>query len=211
MLLTGFAPFAGEPVNPSALIAQALDGQTIGQYRVHSAILPVSFGAAPRVLRALLRRHQPQAVIALGQAGGRARIGLERVALNLIDARIPDEDGAQPIDQPVRRRAPAARFSTAPLKHLLGAALQQDWPVEISFSAGSFVCNALYFELLQQLSRKPLVPAVFIHVPWLPEQAARHSGPCMALSEQTAIIAGMIAELGRVPGDPAPLSGGREC
>ena len=110
-----------------------------------------------------------------------------------------------------RRRAPAARFSTAPLKQLLGAALQQGWPVEISFSAGSFVCNALYFELLQQLSRKPVVPALFIHVPWLPEQAARHSGPGLALSEQTAIIAGLIAELGHAPGQTSLISGGREC
>lgn len=210
LLLTGFAPFAGDSENPAALIAQALDGRVLGSWQVRSGILPVSFAAAPRQLRQLLRQHQPEAVVALGLAAGRARIGLERVALNLIDARIPDEDGAQPIDQPVRRGSPAARFSTAPLKVLLAAAQHAGWPVELSLSAGSFVCNALYYELLQQLRRRPQCPGLFIHVPALPQQAERH-GAALPLQLQIEVIGGLLAQLDASLPPGAVPSGGSEC
>lgn len=195
VLLTGFDPFGGEPVNPSAAVVQALQDHVVAGMRVMGAVLPVSFARARRQLRALLRAHQPVAVLALGQAGGRAEIGLERVALNLIDARIADADGAQPLDVPVLTGAPAARFSTAPLKSMLARARAAGWPVGISLSAGSYVCNALYFHLLQALRRRPSCPAVFVHLPWLPEQAVRQGGPALDLATQVDVVRGLLQVL----------------
>src|SRR5689334_23484389 len=111
-LVTGFSPFDGEAVNPSQLIAQALHGRTIAGHRIVGATLPTEFATSLATLNELLKRHRPALVLALGQAGGRAEISLERIAVNLIDARIPDNAGAQPVDIAVVEKAPNAYFST---------------------------------------------------------------------------------------------------
>lgn len=177
VLLTGFEPFAGEAINPSQELVRALAGRTIAGHRLHGAALPVAFASAGTALAAAIARTRPVLVLALGQAGGRARISLERVAINLVDARIADNDGAQPIDQPVLAGAPAAYFSTLPVKAMLAALQAAGIPAELSFSAGSFVCNAVFFTLLHQLARHhPGVRGGFIHIPYLPAQAAAHAG-----------------------------------
>jgi len=174
-LVTGFAPFGGETVNPSQLIAQELDGQTIAGHGIVGATLPTAFATSLVALRELLARHKPTLVLAVGQAGGRAGISLERVAINLIDARIADNAGAQPVDIAVVEKAPNAYFSTLPLKAMLAALRQAGIPAALSHSAGTFVCNQVFFGLAHVLqTRRKRVRGGFIHVPYLPEQAARH-------------------------------------
>jgi pyroglutamyl-peptidase len=115
-------------------------------------------------------------VIALGQAAGRCDLSFERVAINLDDARIPDNAGVQPIDRCVIDGAPSAHFSTLPLKAVVAALREQGIPASLSMSAGSFVCNHLFFGLMHRLATRPGARGGFVHLPLLPEQAARHPG-----------------------------------
>ncbi|MDE1885872.1 MAG: pyroglutamyl-peptidase I [Xanthomonadaceae bacterium] len=188
-LVTGFDPFGGEPVNPSKQIAQALDGQLIAGHRIVGAILPTEFGASLPALEKLLRKHRPTLVLALGQAGGREGISLERVALNLIDARIPDNAGLQPVDMAVVENAPNAYFSTLPIKAMLAALCAAGIPAALSQTAGTFVCNQVFFGLMRLLARRRGTRGGFVHVPYLPEQAARHAGaPGMPLETMIAAV-----------------------
>jgi pyroglutamyl-peptidase len=170
VLLTGFEPFGGEHINPSWQIAQSLHGQILGNARVQALCLPTVFGASILTLKQALRLHRPQLVLCLGQAGGRAELTMERVAINVDDARIPDNAGARPIDQPVVQRAPAAYFSSLPIKAMVLAMQQAGLPAAVSQTAGTFVCNHVFYGLMRTLSRRPGVRGGFMHVPWLPEQ-----------------------------------------
>jgi pyroglutamyl-peptidase len=183
LLLTGFAPFGGERINPSWLVAQALHGQTIAGCRVVSLQLPCEFGAAIHAIHSGITQHRPCVVLALGQAGGRADLTLERVAINVDDARIPDNRGAQPVDEPVCAGAPAAYFSRLPIKAIVAALHEAGVPASVSQTAGTFVCNHVFYGLMHSLRRKRTVRAGFMHVPLLPEQALAGSGqPSMALA-----------------------------
>ncbi|MDQ2971755.1 MAG: pyroglutamyl-peptidase I, partial [Pseudomonadota bacterium] len=142
ILLTGFTPFAGETINPSWQAARALDGKIIEGHRVVAVELPTTFDGTPALLRRALRSTNPRVAIATGLAGGREGISLERVAINLIDARIPDNAGVQPVDASVIEGAPSAYFSSLPVKAMLAAMQSAGVPAELSFSAGSYVCNA---------------------------------------------------------------------
>lgn len=194
VLLTGFEPFGGERINPSAELTRALDGEILNGHRVITSILPVAFAATLPILEAQLETHRPTLVLATGQAGGRSELAIERVAANIIDARIPDADGRQPIDEPVIADAPAAYFSTLPVKAMLARLRALGIPAGLSQSAGLYVCNQVFFALAHLVAtRYPGVRAGFIHVPWLPEQVARHHGqPSMALE---TMIAGVRAAL----------------
>lgn len=167
ILLTGFEPFGGSQDNSSWAIAAALDGERIDGHRVHSVCLPCRFDASERCLREALRRHRPSLVLALGQAASRPVLSFERVAINWIDARIADNAGAQPVDVPVHAGGPAALFTRLPIKAMAAAAREAGAATEISFSAGSFVCNQLFYALLQALRRRPRVRGGFLHVPAL--------------------------------------------
>lgn len=170
-LVTGFDPFGGESENPSQQIAQALHGEVIAAHRIVGAILPTQFGAAPAVLEKLIARHRPALVLALGQAGGRDGISLERVAVNLIDARIPDNAGAQPVDVCIVDNAANAYFSTLPVKAMLQQLRAAGVPAALSQTAGAFVCNQVFYALMHALRRRR-ARGGFVHVPYLPEQAA---------------------------------------
>jgi pyroglutamyl-peptidase len=184
ILLTGFDPFGGETINPSWEAARALHGRRIGGHRVVAQRIPTEFAASLRLLRAALRDTAPAIVLGVGQAGGRTQLSLERVAINLQDARIPDNAGAQPIDEPVIAGAPAAYFSTLPLKAMLVALQESGVPAAISHTAGTYVCNHLAYAMLHWTARKRGVRAGFIHIPWLPVQAApRHGAASMALEQ----------------------------
>lgn len=174
-LVTGFDPFGGEAVNPSQRIAQALDGEVVAGHRIVGAILPTEFGAAPAALEELIARHRPALVLALGQAGGREGISLERVAVNLIDARIPDNAGSQPVDMPIVENAANAYFSTLPIKAMLQRLRDAGIPASLSQTAGTFVCNQVFYALMHVLRRRR-ARGGFVHVPYLPEQAAQHAG-----------------------------------
>lgn len=179
ILLTGFEPFGGETINPSWEAARALDGVRIAGHRVAARQLPCAFGRAGRVLRAAIAELVPRAVICVGQAGGRAGLTPERVALNVLDARIPDNAGAQPIDLPIARSGPAAYFTTLPNKAIVAALRQHGLPADLSNTAGTFVCNDVAYQLMRHLARRGMAGKVrggFIHVPFLPEQVVDKPG-----------------------------------
>lgn len=185
ILLTGFEPFGGEARNPSQEIARALDGRMIAGRRVAGAVLPCVFGASLVNLKTLLRAHRPELVVCLGQAGGRAEITPERVAINVDDARMPDNAGAQPVDRPVIRRGPAAYWSTLPVKAIVMALRAEGIPAAVSQTAGTFVCNHVFYGLMHALKSGRGVRGGFIHVPFLPEQA-KSGQPSLSLADMTA-------------------------
>ena len=188
LLLTGFAPFGGEELNPSWEAVRRLDGERLGDLPVVAAQLPTAFGAALRVLDELLERHRPTLVVAVGQAGGRAELSLERIAINVDDARIPDNAGRQPIDEPVVAGGPAAYFSTLPIKAMVHALRAAGFPAAVSQTAGTFVCNHVFYGLQHRLQGTG-VRGGFIHIPYLPAQAANQPGaPSMALE---TLVAGL--------------------
>ncbi|CAA9438502.1 MAG: Pyrrolidone-carboxylate peptidase [uncultured Ramlibacter sp.] len=173
ILVTGFDPFGGQVINPSWLAAQTLDGMRLDGHVVVSAQLPTQFNRSLRVLRELMAEHRPSLVLCTGQAGGRAAISLERVAINVNDARIPDNAGAQPIDTPVIPGAPAAYFSSLPIKAMLASMIAEGIRADVSQTAGTFVCNHVFFGLMHQLAGDPAWSGTrggLVHVPWLPQQ-----------------------------------------
>ncbi|HEX5353996.1 MAG TPA: pyroglutamyl-peptidase I [Rhodanobacteraceae bacterium] len=188
VLLTGFAPFDGEAVNPSWQAVRTLDGRMIEGHRIATVELPCEFGAALPALSRALRKAEPRVAIAVGLAGGREGISLERVAINLIDARIPDNAGAQPVDLPVLRRGAAAFFATLPIKASLVALQQAGIPAHVSQTAGTYVCNQVFYALMHTLRRRRNVRAGFVHVPWLPEQAEVHRQSGMPLDQMTRAL-----------------------
>jgi len=161
-LVTGFEPFGGSDRNPSAELITRLVGEVI------TVVLPVEFDAVRKLVPNLLAEHRPTHVVCLGLSGCATGLTLERVAINLIDARIPDNAGEQPVDRPVVPGAPAARFSTLPVKAMLRAVQATGIPGELSLSAGSYVCNALFYHVLHAAAAFPrdIRPRCgFIHVP----------------------------------------------
>jgi pyroglutamyl-peptidase len=172
ILVTGFEPFGGESINPSAEVARALHGRTVGGVRVVGVVLPCVFGRSIDALDAAIAQHAPQLVLALGQASGRVGFSPERVAINLDDARIPDNAGAQPIDRPVVPRGAPARFTTLPVKAMVAALQAAGYPAEVSHSAGTFVCNHVFYGLQHALRKRRTVRSGFMHLCCLPEQAA---------------------------------------
>ncbi|QPF73831.1 pyroglutamyl-peptidase I [Roseateles sp. DAIF2] len=175
ILLTGFEPFGGEPVNPAWEIARALDGEALDGARIVARRLPCVFGAALDTLAAAIAETRPRLVLALGQAGGRCDLSIERVAINVDDARIADNAGAQPVDAPVLVGGPAAYFTTLPIKAMVAGLRAAGYPASVSQSAGTFVCNHVFYGLQHALAGSG-VRSGFMHIPYLPEQAARHPG-----------------------------------
>ncbi|MDR2326807.1 MAG: pyroglutamyl-peptidase I [Acidovorax sp.] len=187
ILLTGFEPFDKDPINPSWEVARALDGAEIAGGSVHAVQLPCVFGDAMAVLDEALTRLQPTLVISLGLASGRSDITPERVAINIDDARIPDNAGKQPVDEAVVDKAPAAYFSTLPIKAMVRNLREAGIPAAVSNTAGTFVCNHVFYALMHRLARRaaPGVRGGFIHIPALPQQAAKMPGMAsMALETQ---------------------------
>jgi pyroglutamyl-peptidase len=184
ILLTGFEPFGGDPVNPSALVCRALHGQRVAHATVHAVELPCVFGRALQVLDEALADTSPVLVLALGLAAGRGEISVERAALNIDDARIPDNAGSQPVDLPVVAGGPAAWFSTLPIKAIVAALRHAGLPAAVSQSAGTFVCNHVFYGLQHRLAGTG-VRSGFVHVPLLDTEAAAHPGlPTLPLADQ---------------------------
>lgn len=173
VLLTGFAPFGGETVNPSWQAVQQLQGRRIKGHRVVVRQLPVAFGKAVAELRAAIRETRPSLVLCVGQAGGRSTISLERVAINVDDARIPDNAGAQPIDVEIVPGGPAAYFTGLPIKAMLAELRAAGIPAEVSQTAGTYVCNHVFYGLMHAL-RNRRIRGGFVHIPYSPQQAAQH-------------------------------------
>ncbi|HEX6442006.1 MAG TPA: pyroglutamyl-peptidase I [Stellaceae bacterium] len=183
-LVTGFEPFGGELVNPAIEAVHRLP-QQLGAVEIHAALLPAVFGRAIDALEDAILASDPDIVLCVGQAGGRAALSLERVAINLDDARIPDNAGQQPIDRPIVPGGPAAYFATLPIKAAAAALREAGLPALVSNTAGTFVCNHVFYGLMHlTASRRLPLRGGFLHVPYLPSQAVRQQGaPSMALDD----------------------------
>jgi pyroglutamyl-peptidase len=173
VLLTAFEPFGGQRVNASQLAAEALDGRVIRKHRVVVVILPCVFGDAIEALKRAIRRVRPSLVIACGEAGGRAKITIERVAINVDDASIDDNAGARPVDRAIARSGPAAYWSTLPIKAIVDALKKRRIPAAVSQTAGTFVCNHVFYGLMRVVARRRGLRAGFVHVPYALKQARR--------------------------------------
>jgi pyroglutamyl-peptidase len=183
ILVTGIDPFDGETLNPSWEAARALEGERIGNAVVAARCLPCVIGEVNAVLIAAIEQTNPALVLCLGQAGGRVDISVERVAINVVDARIPDNAGRQPVDEPVVPGGPVAYFSTLPIKAMVRALRDSGIPASVSQTAGTYNCNAIFYGLSHYIAtHRPTLRGGFVHVPYLPEMAARHPGaPSLAL------------------------------
>ena len=186
ILITGFEPFGGETENPSWEAARLLNGMSVSQCDLVSVQLPCVFSKSLGVLENALKLHQPQMVIALGQADGRSDVSIERVAINVCDARIPDNEGAQPVDVAVVQGGPAAYFSTLPIKKMVTTLKSNGYPASVSQTAGTFVCNQVFYGL-QYALKDQKVASGFIHVPLLPSQAAKRSGATLSSMSSTTL------------------------
>ena len=194
LVLTGFEPFDGSPINPSDQIAKALSGQTISGFTVCSCTLPVDAVCGPAALLSALRAYNPVAVICLGEAAGRPLVSIERVAINLQDYRIPDNAGNHIEDQPIVPGGPTAFFSTLPVREILVALHSAGIPAELSLSAGAYLCNQVFYTLMHTLSTQSLaVPAGFIHLPSLPAQIPLRDRPCPSMALDISLQAIRIA------------------
>ena len=197
-LLTGFEPFGQSSVNPSEQVVQALAGQEFEEFRLETAVLPVHRFAGPQKLLALVQQTRPDAVVCLGEAGGRTAVSIERVAVNLLDFRIADNDGLVVQDEPIVADGPAAYFTTLPVRALQQAVAAAGIPAELSLSAGTFLCNQVTYELLHFLAQQRLpIPAGFVHLPLLPEQAANQTPlrPSMAMEVMVTAVSVILHTL----------------
>jgi pyroglutamyl-peptidase len=178
-LVTGFEPYGGRGRNPAGEVAARLDGSEIAGVRVVGRSLPVAFGALDEVVAATLAEVDPAVVVSLGLCPGEPVIRLERVAINLADFDIPDNEGAVLVDRPLHAAGAAGRFATLPLRRVQEALLRAGIPARLSNSAGTYLCNKALYRFLGAIEESGgAVPCGFIHLPYVPEQ-----------------VAGMIAEM----------------
>lgn len=170
ILITGFEPFGGESVNPAYEAVKLLPDMA-GDIQIVKMEIPTVFGEAGKVVETGILQHQPDAVICVGQAGRRADIGVERVAINLVEASIPDNAGNQPMDVKVQEDGDTAYFATIPVKAMVKNIKDHGIPASISYTAGTYVCNSVMYDLLYLIDRKyPSIRGGFIHVPYATEQ-----------------------------------------
>ena len=170
VLITGFDKFGGESINPSNLCVNSLS-DVIDNIEIKKITLPTVFKDSSRVLEENIKSFSPSIVICVGQAGGRSKITPERIAINIDDARIPDNIGNSPIDETIRKDGENAYFSTLPIKAIVDELNKNNIPSTISNTAGTFVCNHIMYESLYLTSTKyPNIKAGFIHIPYIEEQ-----------------------------------------
>ncbi|CCN71281.1 Pyrrolidone-carboxylate peptidase [Vibrio nigripulchritudo SFn118] len=180
VLFTGFEPFNGEVINPAWEAVKRLEGKTLTGGRIVTCSVPVVREKSIQTVIKAIELHQPDIVVTIGQAAGRDSITPERVAINVDDYRIPDNEGNQPIDEPVVEGAESAYFSTLPIKAICQSLKEQGIPANVSNSAGTFVCNHLFYGI-QHYLRSTSIRHGFVHVPLLPEQAKTNELPSMSL------------------------------
>ena len=192
LLITGFDPFGGETINP-AWEAVKLLPDVVGAYELTKMEIPTVFGAASQKALDAAQKLQPDVILCIGQAGGRKAITPEMVAINLRHARIADNAGNQPQDEPVAADGPAAYFATVPVRKMTAAIEAAGIEAAVSYSAGTFVCNDTLYAVLHHYAGTP-VQAGFVHVPFLPEQA-KEGVPFMPLETIVRGLAAMIEAL----------------
>ena len=192
LLITGFDPFGGESVNPSWEAVKLLP-EAVGAYQLTKLQIPTVFGLAARTVLEAAEVLRPEVILCIGQAGGRSCITPEVVGINLREAKIADNAGAQPVNVPIVSGGPAAYFATVPVRELVGVLERAGFPAALSYTAGAFVCNDVLYSLLHHYDGSP-VRVGFIHVPFLPEQA-KEGVPSMPLEQITQALEAAIGAL----------------
>lgn len=186
LLITGFDPFGGAQINPAWEAVRRLP-DTAGDYELCKLMIPTVFGKAAETVLETARQFQPHVILCVGQAGGRGAVTPERIAVNIRDAKIPDNAGNQPVGQFVAEDGPAAYFATVPVVKMAEAVQSQGLPGQVSNSAGAFVCNDTLYGLLHHYAGTD-VKVGFVHVPYLPEQGE----PSMTLADTVRALLAIV-------------------
>lgn len=195
ILVTGFDPFGGEATNPAWETVRHLPDEVAGA-EIIKVQIPTVFGRSAEVVHAAILEHDPDVIVNVGQAGGRYSVNPERVAINVDDGRIPDNDGYQPIDVRIKEDGPPAYFSSLPIKAMATAMKEAGIPAAVSNTAGTYVCNHIMYQVLYMVDHEfPGKRAGFVHVPYLPAQVLdKPNEPSLGLDELvTALTAGLAA------------------
>ncbi|HHY16870.1 MAG TPA: pyroglutamyl-peptidase I [Firmicutes bacterium] len=189
ILVTGFDPFGGERVNPASRAVSRLTGMETNGYQIVTREIPTVFGKSGQVVQQAIQDLNPSVVINVGQAGGTHAIRVERLAVNMDDARIPDNENNQPEDSPIVIDGPVAYWSTIPVRRIVEELQQNGIPAFISYTAGTYVCNHVFYSTRHFVESNRLpIKVGFIHVPYLPEQVI-NKPPLPSMSEDTIVRA----------------------
>ena len=207
LLLTAFDPFGGSPINP-ALEAVKLVADKIGNVEIVKLEVPTVFQKSVAAVTAAIEREKPDAVLCIGQAGGRYGLTPERVAINIDDASIPDNEGNQPIDAAIFPDGAPAYFSTLPIKAMVAAIREAGLPASVSNTAGTYVCNHLMYGVLYTLAKHyPGIRGGFMHVPFIPSQTLQHPAPSMSCQDIARGIEAAITAIAEHDTDIAAAEG----
>jgi pyroglutamyl-peptidase len=197
-LITGFQPFRGERINPSWEIARRLDGDVIGGMQIKSVRIPVGCATARRRITAAIVRYRPRAVLGMGEAGGRAAITIEKIAINLADERAAANRNFGASATAVFPGAPDAYFTRLPVGEILREMRKREVPVQMSLSAGAYACNALMYSSLHLMRRRRALPVGFIHLPYDSRQGTRHpEKPSMSADDMERAIRAAVVVIAR--------------
>ncbi|MFB5190599.1 pyroglutamyl-peptidase I [Alicyclobacillus fastidiosus] len=215
VLVTGFEPFGGETVNPALEAVKRLAGRTIetseGSIQLLTQDIPTVFGRSVEVLAKAIEETQPDVVICVGQAGGRQHITPERVAINVDDARIPDNAGQQPVDASIVADGPVAYWTGLPVKRIVQSLQAAGIPASVSNTAGTYVCNHIFYGLMHLLQTKyPKIRGGFVHIPFLPEQVVDKQAPSMSLENIVKALEITVTTTALYTTDLA-IAAGAEC
>lgn len=211
VLITGFDPFGGEAINPAWEAVNALPREIDG-IEIIKVQIPTVFKKSAQKLFETIDTVKPNAVICVGQAGGRFDFNVERIAINVDDARIPDNEGKQPIDEKIFEDGENAYFATLPIKAMVEETRKAGVPASVSNTAGTFVCNHIMYSLLYYLSRNNLnIRGGFIHVPYIAQQVIGKKN--MPFMEVTTITKGLEASIRALKDNQVDIkvTGGKEC
>lgn len=210
ILLTAFDPFGGEKINPALEAVKLVKAEDLTAELIKLEV-PTVFHKSIKTVQETMRKHKPDAVLCVGQAGGRFQLTPERVAINLDDARIPDNEGQQPVDEPVFADGADAYFASLPIKAMVESIKAENLPAAVSNTAGTFVCNHLMYGVLYTIAKEfPQCRGGFIHVPFIPAQVVdKANTPCLSLND---IARGLTASLQAIIAHEhdVKISGGRE-
>lgn len=196
ILVTAFDPFGGEAINPAQQAVECLEDK-IGKHQIHKLVVPTVFGKAAEMVIREMDILRPDAVVCVGQAGGRKAVTPERVAINIMDANIKDNEGNQPQDEQIVPDGPAAYFSTLPIKKMVESIREAGFAADVSNTAGTFVCNSLLYSVLHHAAMHiPETRAVFVHVPFIPQQTeGKENVPSMPLEDIVHSLTAAISVL----------------
>ena len=215
ILVTGFDPFGGEKINPALETIKRLPDTILGAQIIKLEI-PTVVGKSLAKIKEAVEKENPDAVLSIGQAGGRSEITVERIGINIDDCRIPDNEGNQPIDEPVVKGGPAAYFVTVPIKAIVENIKAHNIPASISNTAGTFICNHVCYGVAHLVAQrtaagKPMKSG-FIHIPFLPEQVIGKPALTPSMSLET-IVSGITHALEAIVehGSDIKVSGGKIC